>query len=198
MGIINFPKKFYDEFTVKLTDKYNIIHKGKSVIDEDNSFTVIIRYWLNLIPTSIGYNSYIRNLFITTSYDGSLRLYHGERARSKFFYERFLDEQSEGNYYSFGTWSPYKPSLFVYGSSKGEIGFNILTGRNTCKSVLKLNDVEGKMIKKVAFNPNEVNYKDYIAFIYEDGTVEVGSLSEAFSKVGNNEIERMYKIVSKI
>ena len=56
MGIINFPKKFYDEFTVKLTDKYNIIHKGKSVIDEDSSFTVIIRYWLNLIPTSIGYN----------------------------------------------------------------------------------------------------------------------------------------------
>ena len=56
MGIINFPKKFYDEFTVKLTDKYNIIHKGKPVIDEDNSFTVIIRYWLNLIPTSIGYN----------------------------------------------------------------------------------------------------------------------------------------------
>ena len=56
MGIINFPKKFYDEFTLNLTDKYNIIHKGKTVIDEDNSFTAIIRYWLNLIPTSIGYN----------------------------------------------------------------------------------------------------------------------------------------------
>lgn len=184
-GIINLD---IEEF-FKLRPEVNKIYKNALKAHFEKHYS---------LPTSIGYNSYIRNLFITTSYDGSLRLYHGERAGSKFFYERFLDEQSEGNYYSFGTWSPYKPSLFVYGSSKGEIGFNIITGRNTCKSVLKLNDVEGKMIKKVAFNPNEVNYKDYIAFIYEDGTVEVGSLSEAFSKVGNNEIERMYKIVSKI
>ena len=150
------------------------------------------------LPTSIGYNSYIRNVFLTTSYDGSLRLYHGERPAAKFFYEKFVNEQSEGNYYTYGTWSPYKPSLFVHATSKGEIGFEILVSRNVCKNVLTIKDVKEKMIKKVAFNPNETNYKDKIAFAYEDGTIEVGSLSEAFNKVGNNEIEKMYKIVSNI
>ena len=67
-----------------------------------------------------------------------------------------------------------------------------------CKNVLTIKDVEEKMVKKVAFNPNETSYKDKIAFAYEDGTIEVGSLSEAFNKVGNNEIEKMYKIVSNI
>ena len=48
------------------------------------------------------------------------------------------------------------------------------------------------------FEPLYKKYKDKIAFAYEDGTIEVGSLSEAFNKVGNNEIEKMYKIVSNI
>ena len=56
MGILNFPKKFYDEFNFNLINKQSIIHKGNKVISEDNSYNIIIRYWLNLIPTNIGYN----------------------------------------------------------------------------------------------------------------------------------------------
>lgn len=56
MGIISFPKKFYDEFNVNLINNQSIIHKNKTVVNEDNGFSVIIRYWLNMIPTNIGYN----------------------------------------------------------------------------------------------------------------------------------------------
>ncbi len=35
--------------------------------------------------------SYIKNLFITTSYDGSLRLYHGENRGNKYFYSQICE-----------------------------------------------------------------------------------------------------------
>ena len=60
--------------------------------------------------------SYIKNLFITTSYDGSLRLYHGENRGNKNFYSQKCENKDKDNfiYYSYSTWSPYKQSLFIY------------------------------------------------------------------------------------
>ena len=101
--------------------------------------------------------SYIKHLFITTSYDGSLRLYHGENRGNKYFYSQICENKDKDNfiYYTYSTWSPYKPSLFIYGNSNGEINFDIITSKNTVKNVLKMNSNGfNYSVVKIIYNPN--------------------------------------------
>jgi len=153
--------------------------------------------------TSISQNLFIRNLFITTSYDGSLRLYHGDNKGTKFFYSQMCENNDPHNkdnfiYYTCSTWSPYKPSLFSYGKSNGEISFDVITSKNTVKNVLKMNSNGYQCsVVKIVYNPNESELNNIIAVGYNDGIVELIQLSDSFSKVGNSEIETLLKITSK-
>ena len=144
--------------------------------------------------------SYIKNLFITTSYDGSLRLYHGENRGNKYFYSQICENKDKDNfiYYTYSTWSPYKQSLFIYGNRNGEINFDIITSKNTVKNVLKMNSNGFNCsVVKIIYNPNENELNNIIAVAYSDGIIELIQLSDSFNKVGNNEIEKLLKITSK-
>ena len=102
--------------------------------------------------------------------------------------------KDDASYYTCSCWSPYKPSLYAYGNSEGEVGFDVVTGKNCVKKVCGVSYKGSGSVVKVLFNSNESLYKNVFMICYEDGIVEVGMLSEAFSRVGNNEIEKLYKV----
>ena len=144
-GIINLDM---EEF-LKLRPDVNKIYKNALKMNFEKHFSYI---------TSISENLFIKNLFITTSYDGSLRLYHGENTGNKYFYSQICENKDIDNfiYYTYSTWSPYKPSLFIYGNSNGEINFDIITSKNTVKNVLKMNSNGfNYSVVKIIYNPNE-------------------------------------------
>ena len=143
-GIINLDM---EEF-LKLRPDVNKIYKNALKMNFEKHFSYI---------TSISENLFIKNLFITTSYDGSLRLYHGENRGNKYFYSQICENKDKDNfiYYTYSTWSPYKPSLFIYGNSNGEINFDIITSKNTVKNVLKMNSNGfNYSVVKIIYNPN--------------------------------------------
>ena len=186
-GIINLDM---EEF-LKLRPDVNKIYKNALKMNFEKHFSYI---------TSISENLFIKNLFITTSYDGSLRLYHGENRGNKYFYSQICENKDKDNfiYYTYSTWSPYKPSLFIYGNSNREINFDIITSKNTVKNVLKMNSNGFNCsVVKIIYNPNENELNNIIAVAYSDGIIELIQLSDSFNKVGNNEIEKLLKITSK-
>ena len=186
-GIINLDM---EEF-LKLRPDVNKIYKNALKMNFEKHFSYI---------TSISENLFIKNLFITTSYDGSLRLYHGENRGNKYFYSQICENKDKDNfiYYTYSTWSPYKPSLFIYGNSNGEINFDIITSKNTVKNVLKMNSNGFNCsVVKIIYNPNENELNNIIAIAYSDGIIELIQLSDSFNQVGNNEIEKLLKITSK-
>ena len=143
-GIINLDM---EEF-LKLRPDVNKIYKNALKMNFEKHFSYI---------TSISENLFIKNLFITTSYDGSLRLYHGENRGNKYFYSQICENKDKDNfiYYTYSTWSPYKPSLFIYGNSNREINFDIITSKNTVKNVLKMNSNGfNYSVVKIIYNPN--------------------------------------------
>jgi hypothetical protein len=144
-GIINLDM---EEF-LKLRPDVNKIYKNALKINFEKHFSYI---------TSISENLFIKNLFITTSYDGSLRLYHGENTGNKYFYSQICENKDIDNfiYYTYSTWFPYKPSLFIYGNSNREINFDIITSKNTVKNVLKMNSNGfNYSVVKIIYNLNE-------------------------------------------
>jgi WD40 repeat protein len=78
--------------------------------------------------TSINFNYFVKNLLATTSYDGGLRLYYGDENGLKYFYTKICSlkekKSSDADYYTYTTWSPYKPKILVSGNSVGEIEFD--------------------------------------------------------------------------
>jgi len=152
--------------------------------------------------TSISCNSFIKNFFLTTSYDGTLRLYKSEMKGANYFYSQHCNNDNDKNnndnycYFTNACWSPYKPTLFVSGNSQGQVNFNIITSRNVVKNVLSINNNGNQCsVKKILFNPNE-SYNNIMAICYSDGIIELVKLSDSFSNVGNSEIERLIKISS--
>ena len=177
-GIINLDM---EEF-LKLRPDVNKIYKNALKMNFEKHFSYI---------TSISENLFIKNLFITTSYDGSLRLYHGENRGNKYFYSQICENKDIDNfiYYTYSTWSPYKPSLFIYGNSNREINFDIITSKNTVKNVLKMNSNGfNYSVVKIIYNPNENELNNIIAIAYSDGIIELIQLSDSFNKAMNNEI----------
>ena len=177
-GIINLDM---EEF-LKLRPDVNKIYKNALKMNFEKHFSYI---------TSISENLFIKNLFITTSYDGSLRLYHGENRGNKYFYSQICENKDIDNfiYYTYSIWSPYKPSLFIYGNSNREINFDIITSKNTVKNVLKMNSNGFNCsVVKIIYNPNENELNNIIAVAYIDGIIELIQLSDSFNKAMNNEI----------
>jgi len=175
-----------EEF-IKLKYDVNKIYKNALKANYEKHFSFI---------SSISFNYFIKNLFLTTSYDGSLRLYKGNS--NKFFYEKISKDNQNNKkdfcYYTYATWSPYKPSLFVSGNNKGEINFDVITSKNTTKNILNFcNNGNNCSIVKICFNPNNLG-KNIISVAYSDGIVELLYLSDEFSNVGNSEIDKLLKI----
>ena len=79
-GIINLDM---EEF-LKLRPDVNKIYKNALKMNFEKHFSYI---------TSISENLFIKNLFITTSYDGSLRLYHGDNRGNKYFYSQICENK---------------------------------------------------------------------------------------------------------
>ena len=176
-----------EEF-IKLKYDVNKIYKNALKANYEKHFSFI---------SSISFNYFIKNLFLTTSYDGSLRLYKGDSKGMKFFYEKIAkDKNNEKDfcYYTYATWSPYKPSLFVSGNNKGEVNFEVITSKNTTKNILNFcNNGNNCSIVKICFNPNNLG-KNIMCISYSDGLIELIYLSDEFSNVGNSEIEKLLKI----
>ena len=182
-GLINLDiNEFY-----KLRPDVNKVYKNALKAHFEKHFSVV---------TSINYNTFIKNLFITTSYDGTLRVYNGELSGSRCLFQSTIESagKDDAAYYTCSCWSPYKPSLYAYGNSEGEVGFDVVTSKNCARKVCGVNYKGSGSVVKVLFNNNESLYKNVFMICYEDGIVEVGMLSEAFSRVGNNEIEKLYKV----
>ena len=148
--------------------------------------------------TSINFNYFVKNLIVTTSYDGDLRLFHGDEKDLKFFFEKICEQREKKktdiDFYTYSTWSPYKPNILVTGNSSGEIEFGILTNKKTIHTI---NIIKGvSPVVKIVFNPNEEVNKSIISVCYKDGIIELFKLSDAYSHIGMNEIENLSKIIS--
>jgi WD40 repeat protein len=150
--------------------------------------------------TSINFNYYVKNLIVTTSYDGGLRLYHGDENNLKFFFEKICGQKekksTDVDYYTYSTWSPYKPSILVAGNSKGEIEFGILTNKKTIHNISSIQNNGVSPVVKIVFNPNENSNQNILSVCYKDGIVELFKLSDSFSHIGMNEIENLSKIIT--
>jgi len=86
-----------------------------------------------------------------------LRLYHGDEAGLKYFYcqicgQKENNEMSDDNYYTYGTWSPYKPNILVAGNSRGEIEFGILTNKKRVYNITTIQNNEISPVVKILFN----------------------------------------------
>ena len=156
-------------------------------------------YEKNFSPlTSINFNHFVKNLIVTTSYDGDLRLFHGDENNLKFFYEKICEQKEKKktdiDFYTYSTWSPYKPNILVTGNSRGDIEFGILTNK---KTIHNLNSIKGvSPVVKILFNPNEESNQNILCVCYKDGIIELFKLSDSFSHIGMNEIENLSKIIS--
>ena len=151
--------------------------------------------------TSISFNSFVKNLIASTSYDGSLRLYHGDEENLNYFFCKICTKKNYKNdsdidYYTYCTWSPYKPNILVVGNSRGEIEFGILTNKKKLHNIAKIQNNGNSSIVKIIFNPNEMRNKNILTVCYKDGIIELFKLSDAFSQVGMNEIENLSKCIS--
>ena len=151
--------------------------------------------------TSINFNYFVKNLIVTTSYDGSLRLYHGDEENLKYFYCKICDKKdnndlNESDYYTYSTWSPYKPNILVSGNSRGEIDFGILTNKKTLHNITTIQNNGVSPVIKIIFNPNELRNMNILTVCYKDGIIELFKLSDSFSQVGMNEIENLSKNIT--
>ena len=149
--------------------------------------------------TSINFNFFIKNLIVTTSYDGDLRVYHGDEKNLKFFFEKICEQKERKNnfdYYTYSTWSPYKPNILISGNSRGEIEFGILTNRKTIHNISTIQNNGVSPVVKILFNPNENANQNILSVCYKDGIVELFKLSDSFAHIGMNEIENLSKVIS--
>ena len=149
--------------------------------------------------TSINFNFFIKNLIVTTSYDGDLRVYHGDEKNLKFFFEKICEQKERKNnvdYYTYSTWSPYKPNILITGNSRGEIEFGILTNKKTIHNISTIQNNGVSPVVKILFNPNENTNQNILSVCYKDGIVELFKLSDSFAHIGMNEIENLSKIIS--
>ena len=150
--------------------------------------------------TSINFNFFVKNLIVTTSYDGGLRLYHGDEKNLKFFYEKICEQKEKNktdiDYYTYSTWSPYKPNILVTGNSRGEIEFGILTNKKTLHNISSIQNNGVSPVVKIVFNPNENSNQNIMSVCYKDGIVELFKLSDSFAHIGMNEIENLSKIIT--
>lgn len=180
-----------EEF-LKLRPDVNKIYKNALKYNYEKHFSPI---------TSINFNFFVRNLIVTTSYDGSLRLYHGDEEGLKYFYCKICSKNDNNNlndmdYYTYSTWSPYKPNILVSGNSKGEIDFGILTTKKTIHNIATIQNNGFSPVVKILFNPNENRNNNILTVSYRDGIIELFKLSDYFSQVGMNEIENLSKNIS--
>lgn len=180
-----------EEF-LKLRPDVNKIYKNALKLNYERHSSAV---------TSINFNYFVKNLIVTTSYDGSLRLYHGDEAGLKYFYcqicgQKENNEMSDDNYYTYGTWSPYKPNILVAGNSRGEIEFGILTNKKRVYNITTIQNNEISPVVKILFNPNELRNQNILTVSYRDGIIELFKLSDSFSQVGMNEIENLSKTIS--
>ena len=147
--------------------------------------------------TSINFNYFVKNLLATTSYDGGLRLYYGDENGLKYFYTKICSlkekKSSDADYYTYTTWSPYKPKILISGNSVGEIEFDILTNKKSLLNVGKIENKGMSPVVKIIFNPNESMYKNVLTVCYKEGIVELIKLSDSFSQIKMNEIENIIK-----
>lgn len=158
-------------------------------------------YEKHLSPvTSANYNYFVKNLLVTTSYDGSLRLYHGDEKSLKYFYCQICDNNTNNklnvDYYTYSTWSPYKPNILVTGNSRGEVSFGMLTNKKAIHNLSTIQKDGYSSVIKIIFNPNELRNRDILTVAYKDGIIELFKLSDSFSQVGMNEIENIIKNIS--
>lgn len=185
-GIINFDR---DEF-YNMRPDVNKVYKNALKAHYERHLGIV---------TNIAYNHFIKNLFMTTSYDGTLRLYNSINQGTKYFYTQ-IPKQGENKeeyvYYTCCNWSPFKPSLLVAGSSNGNVSFGVVTSKNTVKEVLSIDSNQGTRtsVVKVIFNNLNNDGNCILSIVYDNGIIEVVQLSEGFSRVGNSEIEKLYKI----
>ena len=150
--------------------------------------------------TSINFNYFVKNLIVTTSYDGDLRLFHGDEKDLKFFFEKICQQKekkkTDVDYYTYSTWSPYKPNILVTGNSRGEIEFGILTNKKTIHNITSIQNNGVSPVVKIVFNPNEEANQNILSVCYKDGIIELFKLSDSFAHIGMNEIENLSKIIS--
>lgn len=150
--------------------------------------------------TSVNYNYFVKNLIVSTSYDGSLRLYHGDERGLKYFYCQICENKNNNklsaDYYTYSTWSPYKPNILVTGNSRGEVSFGMLTNKKTIHNISTIQNDGFSSVIKIVFNPNELRNRDILTVAYKDGIIELFKLSDSFSQVGMNEIENIIKYIS--
>jgi WD40 repeat protein len=180
-----------EEF-LKLRPDVEKIYKNALKLNYERHFSAV---------SSINFNYFVKNLIVTTSYDGSLRLYHGDEAGLKYFYCQICgkndnNNQNEEDYYTYSTWSPYKPNILVAGNSRGEIEFGILTNRKKIYNIATIQDNGFSPVIKIVFNPNEMRNQNILTVSYKDGIIELFKLSDSFSQVGMNEIENLSKYIS--
>ena len=180
-----------EEF-LKLRPNVNKIYKNALKFSYERHFSPV---------TSINYNYFVKNLIVTTSYDGSLRLYHGDEENLKYFYCKICSKKdnkdiNEIDYYTYSTWSPYKPNILVSGNSRGEIDFGILTNKKTIHNITTIQNNGFSPVIKIVFNPNEMRNKNILTVSYKDGIIELFKLSDSFSQVCMNEIENLSKNIS--
>ena len=180
-----------EEF-LKLRPKYEKIYTNALKHKYERHFSPV---------TSINFNYFLKNLFVTTSYDGSLRLYHGDKEELNYFYCKICSKNenksnSDSDYYTYSTWSPYKPSVIVSGNSRGEIDFGILTNKKKIHNITTIKNNGFSPVIKIIFNPNEMRNKNILTVSYKDGIIELFKLSDSFSQVGMNEIENLSKFTS--
>ena len=179
-----------EEF-LKLRPDINKIYKNALKYSYERHFSPV---------TSINFNFFVKNLIVTTSYDGSLRLYHGDEENLKYFYCKICSKKekdiNEIDYYTYSTWSPYKPNILVSGNSRGEIDFGILTNKKTIHNITTIQNNGFSPVIKIVFNPNEMRNKNILTVSYKDSIIELFKLSDSFSQVGMNEIENLSKNIS--
>ena len=180
-----------EEF-LKLRPDVNKIYKNTLKFNYEKHFSPI---------TSINFNYFVKNLIVTTSYDGTLRLYHGDGQNLKYFYCKICEKKDNKNindtdYYTYSSWSPYKPNIIITGNSRGEIDFFILTNKKAMHNISTIQNNGISSVVKFVFNPNEKRNKNILTVSYKDGIIELFRLSDSFSQVAMNEIENLSKIIS--
>mgnify|MGYP004447225689 CR=1 FL=1 len=155
-----------EEF-LKLRPDINEIYKNVLKSNYEKHFSSV---------TSVNYNYFVKNLLVTTSYDGSLRLYHGDDKGLKYFYCQICENKNnnnlDGEYYN-STWSPYKPNILVSGNSRGEVSFGILTNKKTLHNIITIQKGGFSSVIKILFNPNEMRNRDILTVAYKDGIIEL-------------------------